>query len=683
MRRIAAGVVVMASALASGQEGALRPPATPLVTHTPYVSVWSFNNRLTDQWPRHWTGRTMAICGLARIDGKAYRWCGPEPRDATPMTQTALTVGPTATTYTFEAGGVALEVRFWWPGWPDSVEAAAYPLTHMTASVTSTDGAPHEVSLYADFSAEWCVNTPEQEVRWSRLRANRRDVLCFASQDQPILKKRGDDLRIDWGTFIIAGPGHAAGAQNAFAGHHTARRGFASSGRLPVADDTRQPRPASDNWPVMAFAWDAMGKDGTHKPVTLLIGYDERYTVELFGRRLEPAWRNTWSDLGAAIAAADDPGAAGRGPEADERLMADLRRIGGEKYARLAALTFRQTLAAHTIARDWDGTPLMFSKENFSNGCIGTVDVIFPASPFFLCFNPELLKAQLRPVLDYAASPRWKFPFAPHDLGTYPLANGQVYGGGEQTEENQMPVEETGNMLILLAAIARVEGNADFAARWWPTVEKWAAYLKEHALDPANQLCTDDFAGHLAHNANLAMKGIIGLGGYAQLCERTGRTDAAAEYRALAERYAAEWMRLADDGDHYRLAYDRPGTWSQKYNLIWDRVLGTGLFPPEVADKEMRFYRTKLNRYGLPLDNRETYAKLDFAVWTACLTGQRDDFEALVNPLYDFAHETRDRVPLTDWYSTVDGRCIGFRARSVVGAVYMPLLLERLGVGVR
>jgi hypothetical protein len=305
------------------------------------------------------------------------------------------------------------------------------------------------------------------------------------------------------------------------------------------------------------------------------------------------------------------------------------------------------------------------------------VDVIYPMAAQFVLFSRSLAKAMLVPIMDYAASPRWRFPFAPHDLGTYPLANGQVYGGGERTEDNQMPVEETGNMLILLAALAQSEGNAKFCDKYWPLLERWADYLQAKGFDPENQLCTDDFAGHLAHNVNLSAKAICGLGAFARLCEMRGDTAAAGKYFKLAREFAARWVKEADDGEKFRLAFDRPGTWSQKYNLVWDRILGLNLFPPEVLRKEMDYYRKIQNAFGLPLDNRKDYTKLDWVLWTATLTRNAEDFQALVDPVFRFLNETPSRVPMTDWFDTKTGRMSGFQARSVVGGVFLQALYDR------
>lgn len=237
-----------------------------------------------------------------------------------------------------------------------------------------------------------------------------------------------------------------------------------------------------------------------------------------------------------------------------------------------------------------------------------------------------------------------------------------------------MPVEESGNMLIMFAALAKAEGNADYANQYWAELQKWAEYLQREGMDPANQLSTDDFAGHLAHNANLSIKAILALDAYAALAGQTGRTAEMEKYRRLAQEMAARWQTLAADGDHFRLAFDKPGTWSQKYNLAWDRVLGFNLFPPGVAQTEIRFYKTHMNAFGLPLDNRSAYTKLDWEVWTATLAANRQDFDAIVGAVQRFINESPSRVPLTDWYWTTDAKQTGFQARSVVGGVYMPML---------
>jgi hypothetical protein len=411
----------------------------------------------------------------------------------------------------------------------------------------------------------------------------------------------------------------------------------------------------------------------------LMLAYDDLYSIQYFKQNLRPYWRRSgWEAADLLRAAATDYlELRGRCAAFDSELMADLTRAGGAQYARLCALAYRQCLAASKFVADANGQVMSFSKENFSNGCIGTSDVFYPMAPQFLLFGPSLAKSFIVPFMNYAASPRWKFPFAPHDLGQYPHANGQVYGGGERSEDNQMPVEESGNLLILMAAVAEMEGHADFAGLYWPQLEQWAGYLKDKGFDPENQLCTDDFAGHLAHNVNLSAKAICGLASFAKLCRLRGDTARATEYAALAKEYAGRWMQEAEDGDHYRLAFDRPGTWSQKYNLVWDRILGFDLFPESVRRREMEHYKRIQNTYGLPLDNRSDYTKLDWVLWTATLTQEAGDFQALLGPVHRFLNETPDRVPMTDWYWTQNARHRGFQARPVVGGVFLQMLYNK------
>jgi len=368
----------------------------------------------------------------------------------------------------------------------------------------------------------------------------------------------------------------------------------------------------------------------------------------------------------------------------DRSFAARAEKTGGAKYAKLAALAYRQSFAACKLVCGKDGKPLYFSKENTSNGSIGTVDVFYPQLPLLLLESSALTRATLAPIMIYASSGKWPYDYAPHDVGTYPWGNGQTYNYranlpvDRQPKEDaaRMPVEECGNMLISLCAYTQRSGDASLVGEYWTTVTKWVRYLEKFGFDPGNQLCTDDFAGHLAHNANLSIKSIMAFAAYARLAERLGKKEEAAKYLALAKESVPRWIEAAKGGAHggYRLAFDQPGTWSLKYNLVWDRVLGFNLFPAEVAEREMEVYRRVIRPFGLPLDSRSEYGKVDWEFWVASLTGRRADMDFITDAIYRYADETPDRNPFPDWHWTNNGRVRGFLGRSVIGGVFMPML---------
>ena len=617
----------------------IRPPAVPLVAHDPYFSIWSPADKLTDADTTHWTGKPHRLTSLVRIDGQPFRLMGTTPLDVPALPQTKLTVWPTRTIYEFAGRGVALTLTFLTPALPDDLSVLSRPVTYLVWDVRATDGRPHAVEIQFAAAGEITINEPSQPVHWWLEQIGDLAAWKAGSQEQPMLQKAGDDLRIDWGYLYVATP----------------------DGKLGTESGTVQ--------------W----RGTTPVNCRLLLAYDDLYSIQYLGTNLRPYWRRNGWNAGDLLAAAaqDFDTLAKRCAVFDDRLMTDLTKAGGSNYAALAALAYRQCFAAGKFVASPAGEPLQFCKENHSNGCISTSDVFYPMAPQFLLFGPVLAKSFLVPFMDYAASPRWRFPFAPHDLGTYPHANGQVYGGGERTEEDQMPVEESGNVLILMAAIAQMEGHAEFASRYWPQLTAWAEYLKTKGFDPEKQLCTDDFAGHLAHNVNLSAKAICGLASFSKLCALRGDQASAHEYAVLAKTFAGRWVQEADAGDHYRLSFDQPGTWSQKYNLVWDRILDLDLFPDTVRKKELAYYKTVQNRYGLPLDSRATYTKLDWTLWSATLTQDRGDFEALVDPVIAFLNTTPDRSPMTDWYVTTDAAKRGMTARPVVGGVFLQMLYRR------
>ncbi len=580
--------------------------------------------------------------------------------------QKSVDVQPTQTRYTFTCGPVDLELTFTAPLLPDNLNLISRPVNYISYKVNANDSKSHDVEMYFEAAPNWAINKPYQATQSEVIEKDGLMFLKTGSVDQLILCRKGDDVRIDWGYFYLCA--EKTNSTCATGDGYSLRESFGKNGK--IQSDSVAKSPAHNNLGI-ARSLGLVNKSTSGK---ILIGYDDIYSIQYFGDNLRPYWNTDGKidifkafseanqDYNKLIKACDN---------FDYKMMSDASRVGGKEYADLCALAYRQAIHAHKLVKSPNGDILFLSKENFSNGSIGTVDITYPSAPLFLLYNTELAKGLLNHIFYYSESGKWTKPFAAHDVGTYPLANGQTYGG-------DMPVEESGNMLIITAAIATIEGNADYAAKHWDVLTIWTDYLAANGLDPENQLCTDDFAGHFAHNTNLSVKAILGIASYGKLAGMLGKTEVADKYTTLAKNMAQEWLKMADDGDHYRLTFDQAGTWSQKYNLIWNKLMKMDIFPASIAEKEIPFYLTKQNTYGIPLDNREAYTKADWIIWTATMANDMETFRKFISPIHKFMNETVDRVPMTDWYWTNKPNQRGFQARSVVGGYFIKILEEKM-----
>ena len=611
------------------------------------------------------TGGSYVDFGLFREKENAVKF-------ANEAVQKSVDVLATSTYYTFTCGPVELDVVFTAPQLIDDLDLLSTPINYVSYRVRSLDKKTHDVQFYMETTPELAINESNQPTVARTLSKNGISYVEAGSIDQPICDRRGDLICADWGYAYLAST-NGSGKSVSLGDYYGMKESFVKNGTLATTKAKWTTRKEEDN-PAMAYVHNLGSVSNSGKEGFMMLGYDDIYSIEYMYEKRMGYWKHDGkvTIFDAFEKLRDNYQAIMERCRAfDELIYDDAEKAGGKKYAEICSASYRQVISAHKLFTDKEGNLLWFSKENNSNGCVNTVDLTYPSAPLFLVYNPELQKAMMTSIFEYSASGRWNKPFPAHDLGTYPIANGQVYGG-------DMPIEEGGNMVILAAAISKIEGNADYVKKYWDLLTTWTNYLVEYGQDPENQLCTDDFAGHWAHNANLSVKAIMGVAGYSEMAHMLGLYDVAEKYAGIAKKMAVKWEEMANEGDHYRLAFDRENTWSQKYNMIWDKMWSLNLFSNNVISKEVNYYLMKQNPYGLPLDSRKEYTKSDWIMWIAAMSPDLETFKKFIDPLYKYINETTSRVPISDWHDTKTGKMTGFKARSVIGGYWMKVLINKV-----
>ncbi|KAF5366812.1 hypothetical protein D9758_006553 [Tetrapyrgos nigripes] len=664
-----------------------NPPSIPLAVRTPYLSAWLPQGpgaALNGAWPTFWTGSILGWAGFVNVDGTSYNFLGtPGVPGVTfqKAVQKSFTFTSTQSIFVLSAGPIDLTVTFLSPVEPNDLVKQSTPFAYMSVSAMSTDGAAHTVQVYSDISAEWVSGDNSLKANWSTTTGNTL-IHQVSLASQTVFSEVNDHTQ--YGSAYYA-TSNVVGATFQTGADVTVRAQFIRNGVLPNTQDTNF-RAISDNWPVFALAHNLGSVSGTATtPVVFAVGHVRDPAIQYITRngnqnRSLYFWSQfrTAADLITSFLG-DFNAALSRAKTFDTKVQTDANRISTD-YTGVVELSIRQSLGANeiTVSKNSDGTfntndVLLFMKEISSDGNTNTVDVIFPAWPIFLYTNPQLGKFLLEGLFRYQASGLYPNKWSVHDLGAhYPQAIGHNDGGDEA-----MPVEESGNMLIMALSYAQKTGDNSQLTTYTALLDQWTQFLITDSLIPANQISTDDFAGPLANQTNLAIKGIVGIKAMSQIASILGDTAKSANYSSIAANYVTRWQGFAQSttGRHLTLSYGNSASWGLSYNMFADKLLKLNVFPQSIYDQQTAWYQTVTQPFGVPLDTRHTYTKSDWEIWTGGImttTAARDIF---VSAVHKWASSGTSSAPFGDWYETTNGAPQGFRARPVVGGHLALLVL--------
>ena len=625
------------------------------------------------------TGRNVMSCHCHNTYGGAYVDMGLYLSVLQEAEQKSCTVTATSTYYTFKCGSIDLDVVFTTPQVMSDLVLFSTPISYISYQAKPNDGKMHDVRIYLQTSAEMAVRNNSQATTTRRKTSNGNMYFYGGTTEQKVLGQTGD--LIDWG-YVYAFTDQKSGHYLRLGEHDAVLREFASTGLVTSPVISKQ----SSGGTYYSIVYnDSLGVVNTKgKRAFAMFGYDDTSSIQYHGANRKGYWANNGRTtitkrFEYLYENYDDIMKQCR--DVDRTIYHDGCDVGGTKYGEILAAVYRQVNAAHKLFTDSKGNLMFMSRENNSGGFINTLDVTYPSQPLYWLYSPALAKAMITPVFEYSALGKWNYDFPNHDLGHYPIANGNHYGNPSDGSGSTMPVEQSGNMLTLAAIIATQDGDLDYLRKYLPYMTKWANYLVENGKDPANQLCTDDFMGHSARNTNLAAKAIMGVMSYSEILRMLGENTKANEYKAKALDMVSFWKQTAlsnSGGKHYLLNFGaNADTWSTKYNLVWDKIWGWDIME-DVRSSEIAFYtNNKMRTYGLPLDSRGDLCKSDWQMWVMGFADQETQRTKLINTLWKYINETKSRVPVSDNHYASGGNQAMFQARSVVGGYWMRVFVEQ------
>ncbi|KAH8692346.1 glutaminase GtaA [Talaromyces proteolyticus] len=661
-----------------------RPPAQPLAVKSPYLSAWQEagsdggnGGYLAGQWPTFWAGATLGWTGLINVDGSSYCWMG-APLHFNTVDQVSYNYTSSSSTYVLSVDGkVQITATFTSPITPDDFKRQSLIFSYLNVDVVSLDGSEHDVQLYSDISAEWVSGDRGQVAQWEY---GTNDSVAYHKvyrQNQGNFQEVNDQTEYgNWwySTTTDKGYTYQSGIDV------DVRAQFGNHSTLTNAADTNY-RAINSDWPVFAHSFD-LGSVGTTSTSRLFtVGLTQQDAIQFLGADgvvpLPSLWTQYFPDEVSAVVfvQGDYATASSLTAKLDAKVQSDAAAVSDD-YATLATLSLRQAFGGVQLVGTND-TQYLFLKEISSDGNIQTVDVIFPAHPAYVYTNPLLMKLLLEPLFVNQEAGQYPNSWSMHDLGShYPNATGHTDG-----KDEQMPLEECGDMLIMALEYYLAANDTDFLTKHYKLLDQWTQFLIQEALYPSNQISTDDFAGPLVNQTNLALKGMIGIKAMSVIANVTGNNASASNYSSIATDYITQWQTLGFNTQaspaHAKLNYNNDSSWGLLYNLYGDKALGLDLVPQSVYDTQSTFYLTVNDTYGVPLDTRHSYTKGDWESWVAAVCSDEVS-EMLFSELAKWINVTPTNRPLTDWYDTVSGDYNGgpFINRPVMGGVFAKLVLD-------